>query len=484
MSDMVFQSAGVLAQALQKRELSCEEALDLHLDRVRRLDGKLNAVPAIDEESARKRAREADTALAAGESWGPLHGVPMTIKDSFEVTGMPTTSGAPKLKNHVSKTNADAVQRLMDAGAVVFGKTNLPLFAGDYQSYNEVYGTTNNPWDLSRSPGGSSGGSAAALAAGMTPLELGSDIGGSIRNPAHYCGVYGHKSSYGIVPMNGHIPGPPGCLTHGDLAVAGPLARDADDLELAMDILSGPRARESRAWSFQLPPARVERLKNFRVAVWLDDPLQPVETAIVDVLQGVVDQLGKAGARVDDRARPIQKPAAARALYLQLLYANMANGFPEPVLEYYDDLAEDIEEDDRSLTAQMARGISLRFRNYMSRNEKRARLRTEWDRFFQDFDVLICPVMPTTAMKHNHAKMEERRITVNGKEMLYQDQIFWAGLATLAHLPATSVPCGVDPSGLPVGLQAVGPFLEDRTTIQFARALTPLTGGFQKPPGY
>src|SRR5690606_37586313 len=213
----------------------------------------LNAIVATDIEAARERARAADAALAAGESWGPLHGVPITIKDTFEVAGMPTTAGAKELRDHRPSSNAVAVQRLLDAGAIVFGKTNVPLYAGDLQTYNEVYGSTSNPWDLHRTPGGSSGGAAAALAAGLTALELGSDIGGSIRTPSHFCGVCGLKPSYGIIPSRGHIPGPPGTLSEADISVTGPMARSVDDLELALDILAGPDTPAAKGWRLELP---------------------------------------------------------------------------------------------------------------------------------------------------------------------------------------------------------------------------------------
>ena len=206
MTDLAFRSATDLVAALRKREISSREALDHFLARAERFNPGINAIVAWDIEAARARAGAADAATARGQSWGPLHGLPMTIKDSIEVVGMPTTCGAPELREHRAVVNAPAVQRLLDAGAVLFGKTNLPIYAGDFQSYNEVYGTTNNPWDVTRIPGGSSGGAAAALAAGLTGFELGSDIGGSIRNPAHFCGVYGLKPSWGVVPSRGHIP--------------------------------------------------------------------------------------------------------------------------------------------------------------------------------------------------------------------------------------------------------------------------------------
>ncbi|HXW85172.1 MAG TPA: amidase family protein, partial [Candidatus Binataceae bacterium] len=261
MSELAYLSAIAIAERIRSREISSREALDYFLARVEALDKPINSVVTIDAARARREADGADAALSRGEIRGALHGVPMTVKDSFQTAGMRTTSGAPELANFVPQEDAWPVARLRAAGAVIFGKTNLPIYAGDLQSYNEVFGTTNNPHDRSRTPGGSSGGSAAALACGFTPLELGSDNGGSIRLPSHMSGVVGHKPSYGIVPAHGQIPGPPGTLTLADLAVAGPMARTVADLRLGLEILSGPNRWEHRAWRLELPAPRHQSLK-------------------------------------------------------------------------------------------------------------------------------------------------------------------------------------------------------------------------------
>src|SRR6266566_3032067 len=232
-----FRSAKELAADIRRKKIGCLELLDLYLSRVDKYNPALNAIIATDVEGARKRARAADRALARKQVWGPLHGVPMTIKESYDVVGMPTTWGVPELKDNLPLRNALAVDRLLDAGVVLFGKTNVPIYLADYQSYNAIYGTTNNPWDLSRAPGGSSGGSAAALAAGLTGFEAGSDIGSSIRNPAHYCGVFGHKPTYGIVPPRGQAL--PGRVAQGDISVIGPMARSAEDLAIGLSAMAG-----------------------------------------------------------------------------------------------------------------------------------------------------------------------------------------------------------------------------------------------------
>ena len=299
MTDLHFLPATELCRLLRDGDVSSVELLDHFLARVEAHNPGLNAVVALDAERARARAAEADAARRQGESWGPLHGLPITVKDAFETEGLVTTSGAPELRDHVPDSDADAVARLKAAGAVVFGKTNLPIHAGDLQTFNDVYGRTNNPWAPDRSPGGSSGGSAAALAAGLTGLELGSDIGGSIRNPAHYCGVFGLKPTWGVVPPRGHIPGPPGTLKPADVNVVGPLGRSAADLALGLDVLAGPAGLDAAGWRLALPPARNGgALPGLRVATWFDDPFAPIAADTRALLDGAAAALAGGGATV------------------------------------------------------------------------------------------------------------------------------------------------------------------------------------------
>ena len=473
-----------LTGALGRGEVSSLELLDQLLDRVERLNPPINAVVATAPDAARERAREADAARGRGESWGALHGLPMTIKDSIEVVGMPTTSGAPELAKHMPARNADAVQRLIDSGAVVFGKTNLPLYAGDLQSYNEVYGTTNNPWNLERGPGGSSGGAAAALAAGLTPLELGSDIGGSIRNPAHFCGVYGHKPSLRVVQDRGHIPGPPGSLSRADLGVLGPLARCADDLALALGVLAAPSPEDAKAWRIELPAPQKERLADFRVAVWIEQAGRPIAADVADRIQTAADRIAPHVARLDGKARPALDPDESHARYLRLLSSVTGAGFPEPVLEKYREAFEKLDPADQGPAANSIRGVVAPHRRWLGDNEARQHLRARWAEFFQDFDVLLCPIQPTAAFPHDHGPFAERILYVDGQPTPYLEQIFWAGLITVAYLPSTVVPVGLTPEGLPVGMQVVAPYLEDRTAIHFARLIEAVAGGFEAPPGY
>src|SRR6266508_5945186 len=297
-----FRTAKQLAADIRKRKIGCLELLDLYLARVEQYNPALNAIVVKDVDRARRRARAADRALAKGDHWGPLHGVPMTIKESYDVVGLPTTWGVPALRDNVPTRNALVVDRALGAGALLFGKTNVPLYLADWQAFNAIYGTTNNPWDLARSPGGSSGGSAAALAAGLTGLEAGSDIGSSIRNPAHYCGVYGHKPTYGMVPPRGQAL--PGKITPSDISASGPLGRSAADLELGLAVMAGPDDIDASGWELRLPPPRKKTLREYKIAVMLTDPNSEVDREIQDRLQVLADFLAKKKVKVSDRARP------------------------------------------------------------------------------------------------------------------------------------------------------------------------------------
>ena len=485
MTDIAFDSASALAAAIAARRIGSRELLEHYLARVERHNPALNAIVTLDVERARDRAAAADAALARGESWGPLHGLPMTIKDSIEVGGLRTTSGSPLLAQYVSRTDAPTVARLRAAGAVIFGKTNLPVFAGDVQSYNPVFGTTNNPWDLTRTPGGSSGGAAAALAAGLTGLELGSDIGGSIRNPAHCCGVFGHKPSHGIVPGRGHIPGPPGTLSEADIAVLGPLARSADDLGLALRLLAGPDRDRAVGWKLALPPPRRNTLREFRVAAWFDDPACRIDSELLARYQALAETLRREGVAVDEAARPAVDFGQAIAAYVNLLLPIVNAGLPDADFRQLAALADALPPDDPSPMGAIARATALRHRDWLRINEARTRMRAAWTTFFEKFDVLLCPVLPTAAILHDHSEpMSARSIQVNGTSRPYLEQTYWAGLTGMAWLPATVAPIGLTAAGLPIGVQIVGPWLEDFTPIAFAGHLAALTGGFRPPPGY
>lgn len=485
MKNVIFQSTTQLTQAIRNKDISSRELLDHYLARVDQHNPTLNAVVTLDIEGARQRADAADAALAKGETSGPLHGLPMTIKDTLETAGIRTTAGFPPFAEHVPRTNATAVERLVQAGAIIFGKTNTPVMAADWQSYNPVFGTTNNPWNVTRIPGGSSGGSAAALTAGLTGLELGSDIGGSVRIPAHYCGVYGHKPSYGIIPLRGHIPGPPGALGEPDIAALGPLARSADDLELALGLLAGPQSDRAVAWRLELPPPRKHSLREYRVAAWLDDAACSIDSAMRAQFETTLEALRKAGAQVNEQAHPAIDFTETLRLYEQLLWPIMLLGLPEEQFEEHIAQAAQLSPTDESINARILRYGTQRQRYGLYANEQREHIRTRWAEFFQDYDVLLCPISPVTAFPHDHSEpVFERTLTIDGQTRPYADQFAWAGLIGMALLPATVAPVGRVSNGLPVGIQIVGPYLEDRTPIDFARHLAEVVGGFEAPADY
>ncbi|HXO02541.1 MAG TPA: amidase [Stellaceae bacterium] len=482
MDNHAFASATSLAAQIRDREVGCRELLDFFLARAERYNPRLNAIIAWQVDKARERASAADAALARGENWGPLHGLPMTVKESFNLAGLPTTFGNPVWKDNVPAANAVVVDRLEQAGAVIFGKTNVPYMLQDSQSYNDIYGTTNNPWDLACGPGGSSGGEAATLATGMSALGAGSDIAGSLRNPAYYCGIYGHKPSWGIIPTRGH--GPPGVVTPTDISVVGPMARHAEDLALALGILAGPDVLQQAAWQVALPAPRARRLGDFRVAVWGSSPLAPIDDSVATAIDAAVAAIAKAGAAVDREARPDVTLEENQRLFMLLLRAATASRLTDAAFAEQQKIAATLAPDDNGPEAHIARGATLSHRAWGAANEERSKLRYIWREFFTKFDVLLAPVAATAAFPHDHSPDRgARRVIVNGKPMPHVD-IIWAGLAALSYLPATAAPIGLTPRGLPVGLQIIGPEGEDPTTIEFARLLADEIGGFVAPPGY
>jgi amidase len=483
MTELPFRSALALAEEIRARRIGCRELLDLYWKRVERYNPTLNAIIVTDIDAARRRAAAADAALKRGEVWGPLHGVPMTAKESFDVAGLPTTWGAPEFKDYRPTRNALAVDRLLAAGAVLFGKTNVPFMLGDFQSYNAIYGTTSNPWDLGRTPGGSSGGSAAALAAGLTGLEIGSDIGSSLRNPAHYCGIYAHKPTYGILSMRGHTS--PGRIATADISVIGPLARSAGDLEAALGVMAGPDEIDGRAWRVELPKPRRETLADFRVAVLLDVPQAPVDRTVQDAIQRLADQLAKAGAAVSDKARPAIDTAEVARNFSRLLLAALSGRQSDEVFAGNVEKVKVLSPTVRSAGAETLRSMTLSHRDWLVANEARHKMRLAWAAFFEDYDLLLCPPASTPAFPHDHEGSPfTRHIAVNGRSVPIGSQFFWAGYAGLAYLPATVAPAGLTPLGLPTGVQIIGPQYGDLTCIRLARLLERAYGGFVPPPGY
>jgi amidase len=471
-----FASATTQLAALRTGEQSASELLEAQLARVERLNGNLNAIVWMDPEKARAAARAVD---GPPSDERPLLGLPMTVKEAYNLAGAPTTWGIPMFKDNVVSEDSVVVERLKAAGAIVFGKTNVPLGLGDLQSYNEIYGTTNNPWDRSRTPGGSSGGSAAALASGMTALEMGSDIGGSIRHPAHYCGVFGHKPTWSLVPSRGHAL--PGSLAEPDIAVVGPLARSAADLDLALDVVARPDTLAS-GLRYELPA--FPGAKGLRVALWANDATAPVASAVEQRVHDVGRAFAELGATVRDDVRPEFDSAHSQRVYGALLSSFIAAAFPEPVYEALRKQAAELDPGDVSDAATMLRAQTLSHRDWVRFHEAREALRWAWQRFFGDWDIVVMPVAATSAFPQDEGPMNARRLDVDGREQTHFQQIFWAGLTGVAHLPSTVVPTGPDAEGLPIGVQLVGPAYGDRVTIGAARALEAAGFAFQPPPGY
>ncbi|WP_330456364.1 amidase [Streptomyces sp. NBC_00820] len=476
-------AAEELAAALRAGEVTSAELTDEAIARIERDDKAINAICVPDFDRARVAARRADQARAHGED-RPLLGIPVTVKESYNVAGLPTTWGMSPHRNYMPAEDAVQVTRLRAAGAVVLGKTNVPVGLQDVQSFNEIYGTTNNPWDHGRTPGGSSGGSAAALASGFGALSIGSDIGGSLRTPAHFCGVYAHKPTLGLAANRGMVPpDAPAWPAEPDLAVVGPMARTARDLTLLLDVMAGPDPLTlGVAHDLTLPPARHDRLCDFRVLVLDEHPLIPTGSAVRAGVHRVADALVGGGARVEWHSPLLPDLAEAALIYTQLLFSSSVARFPIEAYEQLQARAAGLGADDRSLDAARLRGMVLSHRDWIEANSRREFHRHGWRQFFAEFDAVVCPITPTPAFPHDHhPDPRERRIDIDGVEYPYFDQLVWAGLATMPGLPATAVPAGRSPDNLPVGVQLIGPMFEDRTPLRLAELLEQRIGGFQTP---
>ncbi|MDE0811668.1 MAG: amidase [Alphaproteobacteria bacterium] len=483
MTELYHQTATELAKRIRDKEVGCLELLEIFLERTAKHNPALNAIIVLEADKAGERAREADAALARGENWGPLHGVPMTIKESFDVTGTPTTWGVVEHKDNIASADALAVSRMKSIGVTLFGKTNVPYMLGDWQSFNDIYGTCNNPWDLTRTPGGSSGGSAAALAAGMTGIEAGSDIGASVRNPAHYCGVFGHKPTMGILPPTGQAL--PGNNVPPDINVIGPLARGADDLEVATLAMSGAGGRDAAGWKLDLPRPAKKDLKDYKVAVVLEDENCVVDGEYGDQLQATIEQLAALGVTVDDKARPVADSKRAHLVFLMLLRAATGCRLPDDVIAQHRARAEAADPDDFSYKTIVDRAFTMSHKEWLAWDEERELLCREWAGFFDDYDLVLTPMASSAAFPHDQVgDRADRMIPVNNTRQSTLDQLFWAGYPGLVFLPGTCAPAGLTRSGLPCGLQIIGPHLSDLTTIHFARLMEQNICGFAAPPNF
>jgi len=483
--DLNYGSIGALLGALHARTISASELLDHTIARIEALDGPINAIVVRDFDRARQAARAADAALGRGERL-PLLGIPVTLKEPFNVAGLPTTWGFPHFRDFRPAEDALLVSRLKAAGAIIIGKTNIPIGLRDFQSYNEIYGTTNNPWDLGRSPGGSSGGCGAALAAGFSPLSIGSDIGGSIRVPSHFCGVFGHKPSLGLVPLRGYSLPPalpvPG---QGDLAVVGPMARTASDLALSLDVIAGPdETRDGVGYRLALPAPRHDQLRKFRILVIDTHPLMPTGDAVRSAIGRLAERLERSGARVARSSTSLPDLADSARLYMRLLNGARSPRLTPAALAEAQGVAAALSPDDRSLQAERARGWGMIHRDWLVLDAARLQLQQKWHQFFREFDAVIYPAAAVPAFPQDQSEpFDARQLDIDGKPYNYSDACFiWADPASTCGLPATAVPIERTPSGLPVGVQIIGPYLEDPTTIALAGLIEREFGGFVAPP--
>jgi len=478
--DPDFGSALDAAAAIRERKISSFELTQHTLRRIDTFQPKLNAYVYQLRDEALDAAKQADQAITRNASTGPLHGVPINVKESFGVRGRACTWGVPEFKNAKAPADSVAVRRLRDAGAILLGGTNVPKFLMDGQSFNEIYGVTNNPWDLARTPGGSSGGSAASLAAGMAFFSIGSDIGGSIRTPASFCGIYGHKPTLDIVSMIGHLPGGlqvhPGFSTL--LAVAGPMARSAEDLEAGLRILAGPESPDSRAFQWTLPKPRHQRLGDYRIGYVLEDPLILVSTETKSVLEAVIRACEKAGASVKHGW-----PEGFQFQEFLETYFFLLGAFDFSVMP--PERQQRVRPHFEKRSDPQAKGALSSFAEWQRENLKRLTYRARWEKFFESTDVFLLPTAFTTAFPHDRTPPDQRMIPMpEGGSQPFWSLLSYITPATLTGCPATTAPAGLSKSGLPVGLQIVGPYLEDATPIGFAQLLSREIGGFQPPPGF
>lgn len=454
--------------------------LEACLDRIAALNPALNAVVALDAGGALAAARAADLDRRAGRKAGPLAGLPLTIKDALDVAGLPTAAGDPAREHALAAADAVAVARLRAAGAIPFGKTNVPLNAADFQTFNALHGTTRNPYALDRTPGGSSGGAAAAVAAGFVAAELGTDLAGSLRIPAHACGVASLKPSFGVIPVAGTFAGIPGQQRAADLQVVGPIARSVADLMLLFDVLAGPGPGEAVGWRLALP--RPPPGFRPRVALWLDEPFCSPEPAVAGAIAAACDALGERVARVT-RVRPPLPAEEFFRMHCVLMYGELSLAAPADTFEYFVRRTARAAgaDDPADMTALLARGLTVRHREWLAAAERRAALRAAMADFFADHDAIVCPVAPTPAAPLDERRLDRRTQHLGGQEVPALLHTFWSAVASSLYLPAVTVPVGLGADGLPIGAQVITPYLHDHHALAVAALLEAAVGGFRPP---
>ncbi|WP_330335678.1 amidase family protein (plasmid) [Streptomyces sp. NBC_00536] len=470
--------------ALRARQISARTLLERLLAHHAKVNPALNAVVTLDADAARAAADRADQYLAqTGRTLGPLHGLPITVKDALEVKGMRTTSGSPDFSNHVPATDADAVALLRAAGAVIIGKTNVPTMCQDIQTSNPIFGKTKNPFADDRTAGGSSGGPAAAVATGLSSIEVGSDLGGSLRLPAAYCGVYALRTSRGaspIVSTRGHIPRLPGWATSSDMLTLGPIARTPADLDLLLGVLAAPAPADGAAWKIELPAPTKTCLSQYRVGIWADDAFCRVDGATRALLDQVLNAVRQAGAQVDASTRPVNFGDSDK-LFQRLMYATASATAPDAAFAADIEAADKIPAGDPSGLFLHSR--TMRHRDWLVADETRQKLRAAWADYFTQHDILITPAAPTAAvLDQTSVPVPQRFITVDGAKRGYFEQTAWITLASPVGLPSIVVPVGQSAEGLPMSIQIIGPYLSDRTLIAVAKLLAQVLPAAPKAP--
>jgi amidase len=472
-----YSTATEMAAALDRGEVSSVELVELHIARIEQLDGEINAIPVRTFERAREAARQADERRHAGDR-APLLGLPLTLKESTQVAGLPQSAGIEPFRDLRPAADGRVAGRIFAAGGCLLGKTNIPVALGDWQADSPIYGRTNNPWDLRRSPGGSTGGGGAALALGMTPLEIGSDIGGSIRVPAAFCGVYGHRPSETAIPREGSFPLAELPNPAEVMGVQGPMARSAADLELLFDVVAGPVVGEEAGWRLDVPRARGERLSDLRVAIMPPTPLAQPSSAMQAKVDELASFVAAAGAHVGEAMPAVDHEAYFRD-YLMLLSAITSQGQPRGQRDH---AAAAMIGAGTLVADAMGRGMVLDAHEYLALLRRREAARAVWRSFFTEWDVLVSPTILDVAFEHQTGEQQLRTLSIDGRTVPYWLNLVYPMWAIFAGQPATAFPAGPSPEGLPLGLQAVGPYLEDRTTIRFAQLLERDWHGFVPPP--
>lgn len=467
---------------LRKREISAVELMRWTLSRVKRYDSSINSIVVRDFERAERAALAADLARANGDD-RLLLGLPVTVKESFNVRGMRTTWGIPAFRDYLPSFDSLAVRRMELAGAIVFGKSNISTALSDWQCDNPIYGTTRNPWDMSRTAGGSSGGGAAALCAGLSFLELGSDSVGSIRIPAHFCGVCGHRPTPGVIPTEGYRL--PGSVALSDFSVVGPMARTVDDLLVAFACLVERHPTEALAAELRLPGPKHERVQDYRVLLLENHPLADTCESIRGAIRGLADRLASSGVRVSMQHRLVPDLAeTARVFTRQMMSQNLARLPEELYRRERDHIARGDMINDHWLSIGRE-GIAGNLRQWFADVERRTVLAGKWRDLFDDWDIVVMPASTTEAFHHNPGSLSQRYLDVDGAQSSYLDHIAWASPASLAGLPATTLPIGVAASGMPIGVQCMSTIWADYTTLSFARHVEILMGGGNgRTPGW